>query len=159
MGDIKWYCTLAAPALTPKMVTLPGSPPNCLMFCWTQRRAITWSFRPLLPGISASGRLRKPTNKYLLLFSSQQAHYHNSSTNTLNTSDAGQLRLQQLMVVHPASVLHPTSIHTENTSDVGQYLAAAFLKTTICHSPYFYYKHRYYHKRNRHILYPTPPAP
>jgi hypothetical protein len=41
-------------------VTLSGSPPNCLMFCWTQRRAITWSFRPLLPEVSASSVLKKP---------------------------------------------------------------------------------------------------
>jgi hypothetical protein len=45
------------------MVTLPGSPPNCTMFCWTQRRAITWSFRPLLPGSTESPVLRNPKRK------------------------------------------------------------------------------------------------
>jgi len=42
------------------MVTLLGSPPNCAIFFCTHRKAITWSFRPLLPGIPASGRLRNP---------------------------------------------------------------------------------------------------
>jgi len=42
------------------MVTLPGSPPNCLMFCWTHRRAITWSLRPALPGTFSFSKLRKP---------------------------------------------------------------------------------------------------
>ena len=60
IGDSRSRCTLAPPALSPKMVTFPGSPPNCAMFCWTQRRAITWSFRPLLPGITASPVLRNP---------------------------------------------------------------------------------------------------
>ena len=35
------------PALCPKMVTLPGSPPKAAMFSCTHLSAIAWSSRPL----------------------------------------------------------------------------------------------------------------
>lgn len=41
----KW--TQAAPVPCPASVTLPGSPPNCRMFCWTQWSAAIWSINPL----------------------------------------------------------------------------------------------------------------
>jgi len=34
-GDSTWYSTLAAPALSPKMVTEPASPPKAAMFSRT----------------------------------------------------------------------------------------------------------------------------
>ena len=56
------YCTEAPPALSPKTVTLPGSPPKAAIFLCTQRRASTWSFSPLLPGHASFWRLKNPEN-------------------------------------------------------------------------------------------------
>lgn len=38
--------TLAAPADSPKMVMLSGSPPKALMFLFTQAMAMCWSLSP-----------------------------------------------------------------------------------------------------------------
>lgn len=59
-GDIMWYVMDAPPALSPKIVTELGSPPNAAMFCWIHRRAIVWSFKPMFPGQSFCSVLKKP---------------------------------------------------------------------------------------------------
>ena len=53
-GEDSNSVTLMAPADSPKMVTLPGSPPNASMLRCTHSSAATWSSRPRLAG--ASGR-------------------------------------------------------------------------------------------------------
>jgi hypothetical protein len=40
---------MAAPADSPKIVTLFGSPPNAAMFLWTQRSVAMASISPWLP--------------------------------------------------------------------------------------------------------------
>jgi len=57
--------TLIPPALSPKIVTLSGSPPNAAMLSLTQRSAITWSASPSAPVPGnrpsvASRRFRNP---------------------------------------------------------------------------------------------------
>lgn len=59
-GDKVKRCTEAEPALSPKIVTLPGSPPNREMWACTHFRAITWSLRPRLPGASAASKFKNP---------------------------------------------------------------------------------------------------
>ncbi len=49
--------TLNPPADSPKIVTLPGSPPKTAMLSRTQRKAASWSCRPQFP-TSASGSAR-----------------------------------------------------------------------------------------------------
>jgi hypothetical protein len=62
-GDNTWKWTDMPPALSPKIVTLSGSPPNAAMFLCTQRRASVWSFSAKLPGAASSPVLRKPSRK------------------------------------------------------------------------------------------------
>ena len=45
-SKLTWKLTLAAPADSPKTVTLLGSPPNERMFLCTQAMAACWSHRP-----------------------------------------------------------------------------------------------------------------
>ena len=45
-GDRRWRLTLVPPELAPKMVTLSGFPPKCLMFSLTHFIASTWSNIP-----------------------------------------------------------------------------------------------------------------
>lgn len=53
------------PALSPKMVTFFGFPPNLAMFSWTHSSALTWSLIPQLPGQALSSVLKNPsTPKY-----------------------------------------------------------------------------------------------
>ncbi len=47
--------TFPAPPDSPKMVTLPGSPPKRAMLSWTQRRAATQSNMPALPEPAKAG--------------------------------------------------------------------------------------------------------
>ena len=47
---MRWYATLVLPADSPKMVTMPGSPPKLATLSLTQARARAWSLRPVLPG-------------------------------------------------------------------------------------------------------------
>lgn len=50
-----------APALSPKMVTLDGSPPKAWMLRWTQSRAMRWSRKPRFrPVTGNSGEAGKP---------------------------------------------------------------------------------------------------
>lgn len=60
-GDITWYSTEAAPALSPIIVTLFGSPPNLAMLRCTHCRAKFWSFRPWLPDASGTPIAKNPT--------------------------------------------------------------------------------------------------
>lgn len=53
-GTASNVATACAPALSPKIVTLSGSPPNTAMFSRTQRRAITKSRRYRLSSIVTS---------------------------------------------------------------------------------------------------------
>jgi len=55
--------TLMAPADSPKIVTLPGSPPNAAMFCCTHSNAAIWSSSPRFTG--ASGSSAKPSTPSL----------------------------------------------------------------------------------------------
>lgn len=59
--------TEAPPALSPKMVTLSGSPPKVATFRLTHRNASTWSRKPLFPGHDWFCRLRKPWKNYVKL--------------------------------------------------------------------------------------------
>ena len=54
-GTASRVATACAPALSPKMVTLPGFPPNAAMFSLTQPSAITRSRRKMLLSIGFSG--------------------------------------------------------------------------------------------------------
>ena len=45
-GDAMSALTAKEPADSPKIVTLPGSPPNAAMFFFTHCSAATWSSRP-----------------------------------------------------------------------------------------------------------------
>ena len=49
-GDSMSRCEAAPPALSPKIVTFPGSPPKFDMFFCTHLRAITMSLNPAFPG-------------------------------------------------------------------------------------------------------------
>lgn len=48
------------PALSPMMVTLPGSPPKARTLRWIHCSAKIWSRRPWLPGFDSSSRVKKP---------------------------------------------------------------------------------------------------
>jgi len=48
-GTASKAVTLMAPADSPKIVTLLGSPPKAAMLSRTHRNAATWSSRPALP--------------------------------------------------------------------------------------------------------------
>ncbi len=50
----------AAPASSPKMVTLLGSPPNFSMFCCTHLSTMIWSWMPKFPVEKLSPVARKP---------------------------------------------------------------------------------------------------
>jgi len=64
IGDNMWYPTLAPPVLAPAIVTRSGLPLNSRMFSRIQRKAITWSFIPKLPGIVSSSVLRNPLRTF-----------------------------------------------------------------------------------------------
>ena len=53
-GSDSSVVTLIAPADSPKMVTLPGSPPNAAMLSRTHSSAAIWSSSPRLAGTSGS---------------------------------------------------------------------------------------------------------
>lgn len=57
---ITWQLTDIEPALWPAMVTWLGSPPKAAMFLFTHFKARSWSFRPLLPGITPSSVVKNP---------------------------------------------------------------------------------------------------
>lgn len=52
----------AAPALTPKIVTLSGSPPKLAIFSLTHSNAAIISFNPWFPGATLWPRFRNPSN-------------------------------------------------------------------------------------------------
>lgn len=65
-GDAISANTLCAPADSPKMVTLSGSPPNTAMFFCTHLSAAIWSSRPKFIGpfgrsASSAGCAKKPS--------------------------------------------------------------------------------------------------
>ncbi|CKT35105.1 Uncharacterised protein [Mycobacterium tuberculosis] len=64
-GTANSVAVICAPALSPKMVTLPGSPPNSAMLSWTQRNANTRSRRytllsRVICGVDKDDRSRHP---------------------------------------------------------------------------------------------------
>lgn len=61
IGETICRVTLMPPALYPIRVTEFGSPPNDFTCFFTQRKAITWSLKPLLPGASLVFVLKKPS--------------------------------------------------------------------------------------------------
>jgi len=66
VGEARLAHTLRPPADSPKMLTLPASPPNRSMLRRTHRSAACWSSRPALPDDASRasalrpGRARKP---------------------------------------------------------------------------------------------------
>ena len=58
-GTASSVATACAPALSPKIVTLSGSPPNAAMLSRTQRSAITRSRRNRLPSMVTSARRQR----------------------------------------------------------------------------------------------------
>lgn len=52
--------TAAAPELWPTSVTRPGSPQNWSMWRLVQRRAVSWSCNPMLPGASSVANDKNP---------------------------------------------------------------------------------------------------
>lgn len=76
-------CAQVAPALCPPSVTSLGSPPKALAFFCTHRNNVTWSRRPLLPGILGVFNDRNPKTLSLELIYKYRTKY-NKSNNLVN---------------------------------------------------------------------------
>jgi hypothetical protein len=93
-GDNIWSPVLAAPALCPNNVTLPGSPPKAAIFSCTNFIAKIWSCMPRFPGATSSPVDAKPSiedhcftqvfnEEYMIIYTQDSkaiVHYDNNNT-------------------------------------------------------------------------------